>query len=574
MINVKEVNLMELLNDVSKGLIVIPDFQRDFIWGLNQIEELLNSVINGYFIGSILMLESSLDNLRFAERPIRGVKKSQINRQGHNTIKYILDGQQRITSLYYAFFEPDIPLFDDMNFVCKFYIRPDVSEDNIFGLEDPEDIGRRLRLPRELIDKLFDIYKREYGVDIRDLPTMGIFKNKETFEAYINSKPSLTKSYIDKLREIFDKIQRYTVPVITLPQDTSDEDIVNTFERINRTGTPLDIFELAVARYYPIGINLNNLKEEILEEEIKARFLDVLDYVSILKVMALLKDLEPKSKNLLKLVDTQNKNNLSQVRAEFLTLWDCAVDYLNKALDRVRNVYGATKIKIGKRNIELIPYTTMIVPLAVMLYEIEERGNLATLYNKVDLWYWSTVFSQKYSHAVDTKSFSDVKAMRNWFVNPPEKPDLTLNFDYVKDEMMKAARSSALGKAFYNQLILNNPMDLLTGQPITISECQIDHIFPSSRFGSVADNIFNLTLLDKHTNQKKKDKLPAEFLKDCLSAHGDDRNSLMRTLESHFISEEALKAMENNDIDGFIKARAERFIEILKEKLAGLEIIK
>lgn len=457
-----------------------------------------------------------------------------------------------------------------MNFVCKFYIRPDVSEDNIFGLEDPEDIGRRLRLPRELIDKLFDIYKREYGVDIRDTPTMGIFKNKETFEAYINSHPSLTKSYIDKLREIFDKIQRYTVPVITLPQDTSDEDIVNTFERINRTGTPLDTFELAVARYYPIGINLNSLKEEIKDSP----FLDVLDYVSILKVMALLKDLEPKSKNLLKLVDTQNKNNLSQVRAEFLTLWERAVDYLNKALDRVRNVYGATKIKIGKRNIELIPYTTMIVPLAIMLYEIEKRGNLATLYNKVDLWYWSTVFSQKYSHAVDTKSFSDVKAMRDWFANPPEKPDLTLNFDYVKDEMMKAARSSALGKAFYNQLILNNPMDLLTGQPITISECQIDHIFPSSRFGSVADNIFNLTLLDKHTNQKKKDKLPAEFLKDCLSAHGDDRNSLMRTLESHFISEEAFKAMENNDIDRFIEARAERFIEILKEKLAGLEIIK
>jgi len=569
MINVKEVNLMELLNDVSKGLIVIPDFQRDFIWELNQIEELLNSVINGYFIGSILMLESSLDNLRFAERFIWGVEKSQINREGHNTIKYILDGQQRITSLYYAFFEPNVPLFDDKKSVYKFYIRFDVSEDNILGLVDPENIlsGKE----EELIDKFFNIYKRKYGVDIRDLPTMGTFRNKETFEAYINSKPSLTKSYIDKLREIFDKIQRYTVPVITLPQDTSDEDIVNTFERINRTGTPLDIFELAVARYYPIGINLNKLKEEILK---KARFLDVLGYVSILKVMALLKNLEPKSKNLLKLVDTQNKNNLSQVRAEFLDLWERAVDYLNKALDRVRNVYGATKIKIGKRNIELIPYTTMIVPLAIMLYEIEKRGNLATLYNKVDLWYWSTVFSQKYSHAVDTNSFSDVKAMRNWFANPPEKPDLTLNFDYVKDEMMKAARSSALGKAFYNQLILNNPMDLLTGQPITISECQIDHIFPSSRFGSVADNIFNLTLLDKHTNQKKKDKLPAEFLKDCLWAHGDDRNSLMRTLESHFISEKALKAMENNDIDGFIKARAERFIEILKERLAGLEIIK
>jgi len=561
MIEVKQVNLFELLDDVRKGLIVIPDFQRDFIWELRQIEELLNSVINGYFIGSILLLESSLDNQRFAPRLIRGVQQDQINRHGHNTIKYILDGQQRITSLYYSFFEPDVPLSDDRNFVCKFYIRPDVLD--IFGLEDPKDIVRRLRLGRELKDKLFEIYKSQYGVDIKYLPTIGIFKNKETFEAYINSNSSLTNSYIDKLREIFDRIQRYTIPVITLPTETSDEDIVNTFERINRTGTPLNIFELAVARYYPIGINLNTLKNRIKNRP----FLGILDEVSILKVMALLKDLEPKSQNLLRLVDVRNSS--PQVLAEFNNLWERAVGYLDVALDRVRRVYGAVKIKIGKKNIDLIPYTTMIVPLAVMLYEIEKRGNPAALYNKVDLWYWSTVFSQKYTHAADTKSFSDVKVMQNWFANPQEKPDLTPNFDYVKSEMLKGARSSALGKAFYNQLILNNPMDLLTGQPITISECQVDHIFPSSRFGRAADNIFNLTLLDKNTNQKKRDKLPADFLNDCLSSHGNDTNSLMRTLESHFISAKALEALKQNNLDEFIQARAENFIGILKGKLTG-----
>jgi len=448
-----------------------------------------------------------------------------------------------------------------MNFVCKFYIRPDVLD--IFGLVDPEDLVRRLRLSRELKDKFFEIYRNQYGIDIKYLPTIGIFKNKETFEAYINSNTSLTKSYIDKLREIFDKIQRYTIPIITLPTETSDEDIVNTFERINRTGTPLNIFELAVARYYPIGINLNTLKNRIKNSP----FLEVLDDVSILKVMALLKDLEPKSQKLLRLVDIQNSS--SQVLAEFNNLWERAVNYLNKALDRVRSVYGATKIKIGKKNIELIPYTTMIVPLAVMLYEIEKRGNPATLYNKVDLWYWSTVFSKRYTHASDTKSFSDVKVMQKWFANSQETPDLTLNFDYVKTEMLEAARSSALGKGFYNQLILNNPMDLLTGQPITISECQVDHIFPSSRFGRAADKIFNLTLLDKNTNQKKKDKLPSDFLNDCLSSHGNDINSLIRTFESHFISLKALEALKQNNLDGFIQARAESFIGILKEKLTG-----
>lgn len=561
-IEVKQVNLFSLLSDVKKGLIVIPNFQRDFIWELKQIEELLNSVINGYFIGSILLLESSLDKdkQRFAPRLIRGVQEDQINRQGANTIKYILDGQQRITSLYYSFFEPEVPLSDYTNFVCKFYIRPELD---IFGLEDPEDIVRRLCLKRDLKDKLFEIYKSQYGIDIERLPTMGIFKDKETFDAYIKRNSSLTAPFINNLKELFDKIQKYTIPIITLPANTTDEEIVNTFERINRTGTPLNIFELAVARYYTISINLNTLKNSIKG----LPFLDIVDEVSVLKTMALLKGLEPKSQNLLRLVETQSRK--SEAVAEFNKLWEMAVEYLGKSLDRIRNLYGAAKIKIGKKYIDLIPYTTMIVPLAVMLYEITKQNDSATLFGKVNFWYWSTVFSQKYTHGVDTKSFNDVNIMKQWFAEPQQQPNILPNFDFVKSEMLKASRSSALGKAFFNQLILNDPKDLFTGQPIKISECQVDHIFPSSRFGKSADNIFNLTLLDKSTNQKKKDNLPSDFLKVCFLSHGNDKNSLMKTFESHFISTEALDALKQDNMDEFIQARPKNFIEILKNKLSG-----
>jgi len=562
LIKVKEVHLFELLSEVDRGLIVIPDFQRDFIWKLRQIEELLNSVVKGYFIGSILLLESSLDNLRFAPRLIRGVDRNKIDRQGHNTLKYILDGQQRITSLYYAFMEPSVSLSEDVDFAYKFYIRPDNFD--VFGLEDPEDIVRRLRLGRDLIDKLFEFYRLRYGIDIEQLPTMGIFRSAEAFQAYISSNPSLTPTYIEKLKELFQRIQKYVIPTIVMPPETPDEDIVNTFERINRTGTPLSIFELAVARYYPMGINLNNLKSRIEDRP----FLKVIDEVYVLKVMALLNNKEPKPENLLRLVDEQHVSTKDNVTVEFNNLWSLAVRYLDAALDRIRKVYGGIGLKIGKRKVELIPYTSLLVPLAVMLYEINKQGNLATLYDKVNIWYWSSVFTQKYTHAVDTKSYYDVQNMKKWFENLREKPNFTFNFDYVKNEMRKAARTSALAKGFYNILILNNPRDLLTGQPIpSIEVCQIDHIFPSSRYGRQADNIFNLTLLDRETNQRKKDKLPSDFLNECLASHGNDMSKLKKTLESHFISTKAFDALMDNDLDGFIDARAERFIEVLKEKL-------
>ncbi len=554
-INVKPVRMLDLLAEALTGELVIPDFQRDFVWEKKQIEELLNSVINNYFIGSILLLETNPQ--KFAYRPIKGVESQKAQKMP--TVRYVLDGQQRLTSLYYAFFEPDVPLLNQLgNYICKFYFRADTQD--IFGMEDPEDITRRLKLGKQFKEKLIEILTSVYG-DISNLPTMGIFKSKETFDSYISKIPNLDSEIKKDLKALFDRIQMYTVPIIVLPQETSDEDIVNIFERINRMGTRLGIFELAVARYYPQGIKLNELKTEMKNSPI----LEILkDEEAVLRVMALLQGREPKSKNLIGLVDPQKPKSDNQ--ALFYTQWKNSVESLEKALRRLRDVYGASSIKVGKRNSDLIPYTSIVIPLATLLYESGKKGNAKQLFDKIDLWYWTSVFTQRYTHAVDSKSFSDVRAIKEWFDDDDAVSNLSCNLDYVRDQMMKAARSSAIGKGFCNFLILNGCKDLLTGQDIKLADCHIDHLFPSSKFTSKANCIFNFTILDKNTNQKKKDKLPSEFLEDCLESHGHNEVKLSKTLESHFISERGLDAIKANNIDEFIQARADSFILKLKEK--------
>lgn len=558
MIDLNQQKLVDLLDEVSAGAVVIPDFQRDFVWKIKQIEELLNSIINNYFIGSILLLESSTDKLRFAPKLIRGVRQSPANQEKIKEIKYVLDGQQRITSLFYAFFEPEIPLSNDISFVCKFYMNPDNMD--ILGLEDPEDITRKLRLGPDIKKKLYEIYRNIYGIDVDNLPTMAVFRNRDNIDNYFNNNPGISSSFKEKMLELFEKIQSSTIPLITLPPHTSDDDIVNVFERINRTGTRLGIFELAVAKYYPVGIKLNELKARLQNEP----FLNVLGEEAILKEMALLQDLEPKPQNLVKLTDRDKSNSENQ--AEFYTNWGTAIEYLQEAMVRVRHTYGAPKIKVGKRTLDLIPYTSLLIPLAFLLFEVERRGKSHFLFEKVDRWYWTSVFTQKYSHATDSKSFSDVRAVKNWFENGSSKPDWTFNTEYVKGEMQKASRSSALAKGFYNCLILNGCKDLLTGQKIEQSECNVDHIFPSSKFKG-ADCIFNLTIVDKGTNQKKKDKSPSEFINDALASHGNDRQRLLLTLEPHFISDKGLKAMEANNMDAFIRERAEYFFLSLQKRV-------
>lgn len=551
-------NMLDLLKKAKSGSLVIPDFQREFIWRIGQIEELLNSVVNEYFIGSILLLESSAINKRFAPKPIYGIGASSINYSEGGAIHYILDGQQRMTSLYYAFYEPDNPLSNEVNLKVRFFIRPDTDE--VYGLVDPEYFIRKAKMGKDLAEQFYKTYKETYGIDPRKLPSMSVFRDRESMDRYLRENPTLSSSFKDRLDGIFNKIHEYQIPTITLPIETSDEDIVNTFERINRTGTPLGIFELAVARYYPSGINLNYLKKRLK----KRTFLQIGNEVSVLKYMAISKDMEPKSQNLLKLVDDSIQDKVKR-QILFHDDWDEAVRYLDKAAERMTRHYGSDKIKLGKREINLVPYTSMIIPLSIVLKEIDRKGSAENLYKKLDSWYWSTVFAQKYSHGTDTKAFQDVHDLVKWFGDPAAKPDYLPNFDSVKKEMLNAARSSALGKAFYVYLKLNECRDIFTGQPLSLSQVHVDHIFPHSKYGKTGDNIFNLTLLDKRTNQsRKQDKMPSEFLEECLSSHGEDLDSFLGTLKTHFIDEQGYMALKNNDFDSFIMARANYFIQTLK----------
>lgn len=100
-------NLIDLVKKARKGKIVLPRFQRNFVWSRDDVTDLLISVMQGYFIGSFLMLDVDKDNVPFAMRPIEGVniRESQLQPEW-----MILDGQQRLTSLHYVFTAPDIKM--------------------------------------------------------------------------------------------------------------------------------------------------------------------------------------------------------------------------------------------------------------------------------------------------------------------------------------------------------------------------------------------------------------------------------------------------------------------------------
>jgi len=211
----------------------------------------------------------------------------------------------------------------------------------------------------------------------------------------------------------------------------------------------------------------------------------------------------------------------------------------------------------------LIPYTSIAVPLACAIQQAESLGNGKGLYDKIDLWCWTAVFTGRYAHSVDTQSYAGFRALVAWLKDDGAKIDMSTDLSNVIAEMKRASRTSALAKAYFNVLILNGSADFITGQPVKLEECEVDHVFPAAKFPDGAKNVFNLAVISKETNRRKSDKLPADFVKMCLDSHSGAESALSATLLSHCISPDGLKAMQENNVDAFLAAREAAFREAL-----------
>jgi len=96
--------LGDLLKFMEEGSIQLPDFQRGWVWDDDRIKELIASVSLGYPVGALMSMETGGDGVRFCPRPFEGVPAT-IDKPDF----LMLDGQQRLTSLYLAL-RSDMPV--------------------------------------------------------------------------------------------------------------------------------------------------------------------------------------------------------------------------------------------------------------------------------------------------------------------------------------------------------------------------------------------------------------------------------------------------------------------------------
>jgi len=188
--------LASLLSDVERGNIKIPVFQRQYIWSDEQIISLLDSIYRGYPVGSLLMW-STKEELKH-ERNVGGFKLPETPED--YPVNYILDGQQRLTTLYGVFHSDentaDAVLADRFN-IC--YI-PD--------------------------DDTFVHHSAASGKDKIHLNTI-----LDTTKL-LGELPKFNDEQKTKIAKVTESFKDYEFPVVTI-KERSNKEVCSIFQRIN-----------------------------------------------------------------------------------------------------------------------------------------------------------------------------------------------------------------------------------------------------------------------------------------------------------------------------------------------------
>jgi hypothetical protein len=458
----------------------------------------------------------------------------------------VLDGQQRVTSLFYVLYEPLIPLKNTKN-PYRFFFRLDLVLDG-----DPTDavVGISLADKRRMAE-MERLVKQDKAI------AFSMMKDPSQFYQWLYNRQQFLKEEEKRkvIESFYRRLERFMVPVVALSRETGKDNIVNIFERINRTGVTLSLFDLAVARLYLKEVRLRELWDDF-----NSKNKDMTDIVKpefLLKVIALWEGKEPKRSILLDVIDLLDKTR-------FESRWNIATRFVSDAFKRISAAQGG----YGAFHYNWIPYTTLIVPLAALLHLIEQQKGGETFYRKLDKWYWANVFTQRYDSAVDTKTYDDVQKMTKWF-NGEEEPEWLKNVSVDSIDVDVDEPRSALYRGIMCLVVLTGARDFINGQAANLNECEDDHIFPRSKYGkrSSINSILNRTLISRSSNLLKKDKKPSEYLPVFLKNHDNDENRLRRTLETHMISDEAYEAMKRDDFESFIKARRLTIVKQIQRRL-------
>ncbi|EHY76059.1 hypothetical protein PstZobell_01302 [Stutzerimonas stutzeri ATCC 14405 = CCUG 16156] len=501
-------HLVTIFRQISSGDIRIPAFQREFVWKEKQILDLLDSVTDGYPVGSLLLWAVDTQLLKIAPSDSTAFP----NVEEHYPTSYVLDGMQRLSSLYGVFH------FSQTTQDSRFDVVYDLVENRFLHRVDVIE---------------------ESAVHV---PLSAIFKPRLLLEQQSKiSKLESADELIEKLLVLQAAFQEYMIPVVTI-RGVDIHRIVGIFERINSTGTRLDPVDFMRAITWAENFDLNKYLEESVSQ-LSQHGLD-LEPETVIKCVGLVLNTPPTTEGLLGL---RNFTPAELAEAFEITVGNLAV--ISRFLEQSFRIYSS----------HLIPYEGQLL-LLFKAITLEGAGS-----EDVDLlikWYWAAGFNESLRGKPDHYV---VRALENWkgLVRGEIRglePRLKLSAMDLYERRLLSGK--ALSTTFAMMFAANNAACIRIGSAIEpakymtsdFTEC-FNAIFSLAELAeaglkqAVSAKFFsNLVLIDRALPRQTS----KEIRESILTLY---RGQRWDVLESQFISHEAAEALSNNDIELFFLLR-------------------
>ncbi|MDH5718910.1 MAG: hypothetical protein OEZ22_14885 [Spirochaetia bacterium] len=245
-------------------------------------------------------------------------------------------------------------------------------------------------------------------------------------------------------------------------------------------------------------------------------------------------------------------------------------DYMNQAFDKLQNMRDG----FGVRSEKDLPYAPMIPVLTALLKLSDESNNKSACNKKIQIWYWSSIFTTSYSSGADTQMTIDFKEMKIWFSNDELLPKVVINFRKnipLLEFTDIQSTSNAKYKGILSLIALKGAKDFNTNLHLENSkENDKDHIFPKSMKGlneKYVNSILNMTWMSDETNRNiKRFKSPSKYIKEFIAdKYGNNENKFKAVLNTHFIDNAAFNAMQSDNFENFLNHRSDNIIKYLLE---------
>jgi hypothetical protein len=567
------------MRQCHEGKLQLPDFQRGWVWDQDRIIDLLASISEGFPVGALMTLDAS-GEVAFAVRSVEGAPPASKPLEA-----YLLDGQQRMTSLYQSTSTRSPVLTQTAKkrparlhfyFDIKDALNPNVTRrDAIVAV--PEDRVIRENFGRDIA---LDLSTEEEEFTALHFPIDRIFEAQLWVQAaltWVLKDMEARKDHMALINDfsikVINNFADYQVPVITLGKDTSRAAVCLVFEKVNTGGKALDAFELVTAMYAGQKFRLRDDWKVRRDRLLKLPVLAGVEPVEFLQAISLLhtKALRTKAE-----AEGRDPPAISATRNSLLQI---PLSAYREHADRVEQGYvTAAKFLHGLKVFRArdLPYQTQLVPLAAILAELGPNWENDAVRKLLAQWYWCGVFGELYGSAVESRFALDIRDVPRWISGGPVPQ--TIERADLREERLRTLRTrlSAAYKGVHALLMRCGAEDFRSGQPFDQTvffdeNVDIHHVFPEAWCKQqgikpeVYNSIINKTPLSARTNRIIGGVAPSAYL--ARLEKGGERIPPIATerLESILRTHELdVGLMRANEFDAFFNDRRERLLKLIE----------